>query len=175
MQKIELFRQSDRSKFIDDWFLGVKAKQAAHLWQLFDDLLVSKQFAEHVYINSLSDLAAFFSKEFFINNFGSVLYCLQSAGTYESYILLIKSALGEDSKIEFESNKSGSLTIKIKMPTELKKIGAFNSGKMKALEIADNALFCASHIRSLLTIPETEALIKLLTPVGIYVNVDYIK
>ena len=175
MQNIELFRQSQRSLFINDWFLRVKSKQSRALWQLFDDLLISKQFSMHVYDKNLSDLAAFFTKSFFTNNFGSVLYCLEHAGTFESYIILIKSALGEDSKIEFESTKKGSLTIKIKMPTELKKIGAFNAGKMKALEIADNALFCASHISSLLTISETEALIKLLTPIGISVNVDYIK
>lgn len=92
---IQLFRKNDEySRRFYNVIYKVNEIQQAYLLLLKSDYIYSKSFATLIYNNNLFSLSQFFNLDYFVNNFSTLISSLEKAGTFESYIHIIKSALG---------------------------------------------------------------------------------
>ena len=118
MPTVQLFRDCDPFNIrFDAWTARVKNLQGISLITYFDEITTSKTFGYFIWDSGLSDLAPFFSREYFSTNWPAIFDALKIAGTFEAYLLIIKSALGGDTAVTFENPDPSHLIINIDQPT----------------------------------------------------------
>ena len=98
---IQLFRDTEYNHRFDAWIAKVKNLQGAMAYRMFDEITTSKTFGYYIWDNNLSDLAPFFSRDYFADNFNAIMAALQVAGTFEAYLTIIRSALGASTVVTF--------------------------------------------------------------------------
>lgn len=175
---IQLFRDAEYSIRFDRWTATVKNFQGAMLWRFNDEIETSKTFGYFIWDNNLSDLVPFFSRDYFGSNFTAILNAFKKAGTFESYISVIQSALGASTIIDFDVPSESHLIININNPTGLFTWGGYTDNELHTL-VPDQAQYPATEFgfqqsTSQLTVNETKKLIELLTVNGIFVEVNFI-
>lgn len=176
---IQLFRDND--DYCNPFFRCVNPPnelQQKFLWLTNDTFSTSKYFGYFIWDNEISDLAPFFSRDYFAENWSAIIGALAIAGTFEAYLLIIKSALGDDTLIVFESPDPSHLIINISEPTGDYTFTAYTENEFKTV-IPDQIQYPNTELafrKSLgdLTINETLKLIDLLNVNGVFVEVFFI-
>ena len=175
---IQLFRDREYSERFDAWTARVKNLQAANLWRFNDEIATSKMFGYFLWDNNLSDLVPFFSREYFGENWSAIIAAFEVAGTFEAYLIVIRSAIGNDTVVTFSVPSESHLIIGIEQPT-----GNFVWGSEKAGELLDTipdqiqypeTTLIFKRSISNLTINEMLKLIELLNVNGVFVEVNFI-
>lgn len=151
--------------------------QQANTWRLQDEFAESVFFGEFLWDENLFDLARYFSREYWSANYRAILGAIRVAGTFESYLTVLYSAIGYDAVITFEVPDYSHLIINVNpgsglalwesllVDGELVEMEAMHQGALSPLEFA--------HSTSPLVIGETVKLIEHLTPNGIFVEVFF--
>ena len=175
---VQLFRDAEYSIRFDRWTARVKNLQSAMLWRFSDEIETSVTFGYFIWDNNLSDLVPFFSREYFANNFNAIIDAFKIAGTFEAYITVIKSAIGDDATINFDVPSESHLIININNPTGTYIWGAYTDNETsdvipEQINNPDNVFVFQDSI-SQLTVNETKKLIELLTVNGVFVEVNFI-
>ena len=175
---IQLFRDREFSIRFDAWTARVKNLQAAMLWRFNDEIETSVTFGEFIWDNNLSDLVPFFSREYFASNFTAIIDAFKIAGTFESFIVVIKSAIGDDAVINFDVPSESHLIINIQNPTGIFTWGAYTNNETVDV-IPDqvqypDGLFTFQTSIAALTVNETAKLIELLSVNGVFVEVNFV-
>lgn len=175
---VQLFRDREFSIRFDAWTARVKSLQAGMLWRFNDEIETSVTMGYFIWDNNLSDLVPYFSREYFANNFTAIIDAFKIAGTFESYITVIKSAIGDDAVINFDVPSESHLIININQPTGLFTWGAYTGNETADVipEQVNNpdGLFTFQTSVAPLTVSETKKLIELLTVNGVYVEVNFV-
>ena len=174
---IQLFRKNNEfSTRFFEVINDVNSIQQIYLWLFNDAFIYSKAFGEFVYDNKLFDLSEFFSREYFSNNFPAIISAISRAGTFEAYIEIITSALGE-SNVTFEVPSASHLIIRMDIPTSIYNFGAWhNYEKVDIIPSQTqypNGLLSFRHSTAPLTVNETLKLIEMLNVNGIFVEVIF--
>lgn len=178
MSDVQLFRDREFSIRFDRWIAQLKNLQSAFLWNFNDNIASSKTFGEFIYDNNLSDLVPFFSREYFSNNWTAIISAFEVAGTFECYLIVIRSAIGEGTIVNFEVPSESHLIINITNPTGLNQWSAYSSQELKdvipdQIQYPDSTLVFQQSISNL-TINEMLKLIELLNVNGVYVEVNLV-
>lgn len=173
----QLFRDTEYNERFDRWTARVKNLQQAMGWRFFDEIITSKTMGYFIWDNNLSDLVPFFGREYFANNFTSIIAALGVAGTFEAYIAIITSAIGSGTEVTFESPKPSHLIITINADTTKSTAGAYHEDALQTLIPDQNQYpdteMIFSVTQSQLTINETEKLIELLNVNGVVVEINF--
>jgi hypothetical protein len=174
---IQKFRKND--EYSDRMFYvvnDVNSLQQLYLWLYNDTFIVSPFFGAFVYDNELFDLAAFFSREYWVDNFPAILSAVQRAGTFDSYYQVIVSALGSNTEVVFDAPNPSHLIINITAPTGNAGFGAWHQEQLVGIipEQIPNPDQGLAFARSLapLTVNETIKMIDLLNVNGVFVEVN---
>lgn len=175
---VQLFRDREFSERFDAWTARVKNLQAGMLWRFNDEIETSVTMGYFIYDNNLSDLVPFFSRDYFAQNFTAIIDAFKIAGTFESYLIIIRSALGADTEINFEVPTPSHLIINIENPTGLFTWGAYTNNETVDVipdqtQYPDGLLTFQTSVAAL-TVSETTKLIELLTVNGIFVETNFI-
>jgi hypothetical protein len=174
---IQLFRDNDEySARMFNVTNDVHFIQAAYYWLFIDTFQTSQYFGEFLYDNQLSDLAEFFTREYWIRNFPAIISALSKAGTFEAYIEIITSALGE-TNVTFENPNPSHLIIRLDQPTAIYGFGAWHNLALAQL-IPDQVQYPNSELAvgtstAPLTVNETLKMIELLNVNGVFVEVIF--
>lgn len=175
---IQKFREDEFSDAMLTVSSPLWRAQQANTWRLQDEFAESVFFGEFLWDNNLFDLARYFSREYWSKNFRAILAAIRVAGTFESYLVVLYSAIGSDAVITFEFPGPAHLRINVNPGSglvpwealtfdgELVVIEAMHNGTLEPLELAPSI--------SPLTVSETIKLIDHLTPNGIYVEVHFL-
>jgi hypothetical protein len=174
---IQLFRKDD--EYSDRMFNvtnDVNVIQGIYYWLFIDTYITSPYFGEFLYDNGLSDLAEFFTRDYWIANFPAIVSALSKAGTYEAYIEIINSALG-DANVTFENPDPSHLIIRLDQPTAIYGFGAWHNFEIAQL-IPDQIQYPNSELvvgtsTAPLTVNETLKMIELLNVNGVFVEVIF--
>ncbi len=111
----ELMRVNDPSKMFAEVYRKAKQKSLGlHIQQAYENIIGSEGLGEAIYDSDTSYADFGIERQFFVKNYAAIFEAVSIAGTFESYIILIKSALGADTSVTFESKAAGTLNIKIK-------------------------------------------------------------
>jgi hypothetical protein len=174
---IQKFREDDFSKAMLTVASPMWRMQQANTWRLQDEFAQSVFFGEFLWDNNLFDLARYFSREYWAANYRAILSAIRVAGTFESYLTVLYSAVGYDAEITFEVPDASHLRINVNPGSglspweglmtdgQLMGIEAMHSGALEPLEFA--------HSTSPLVVSETIKLIEHLTPNGVFVEVHF--
>ena len=149
---------------------AVNEIQQVNLWLLKDTFINSQYLGGYIWDNNLSDLSGFFTRDYWINNFSTIIAALEVVGTYDAYTAIIRSALGTSTEILYESDVPGHLRIIIDTETAGVDAGALYVYTIEQILLADGNTLAFELTQSPLTIQETEALIRLLVPNGIFLQ-----
>ena len=174
---IQLFRDTEYNQRFDAWTARVKNLQGAMCWRMFDQFIASKTMGYFIWDNNLSDLAQYFTRDYFAENWPSIIAALEVAGTFEAYLLIIRSALGSGTEVEFQSPNPSHLIINIVNPTGAVNFAGYTNNALADI-IPDQILYPDSQLilqKSLapLTINETVKMIELLNVNGVFVEVNF--
>lgn len=175
---IQLFRECD--EFSERFFRCVarpNALQQIGLWNFNDQFATSKEFGYFIWDNNISDLVPFFTRDYFAENWNAIVSTLKVAGTFNSYITIIKSALGDDTVITFASPEPSHLQITISEPTGVFRFGAQTGGELLPVipdqtQYPDSVLVFSKSLGGL-TITQTLAMIDLLNVSGVFIEVFF--
>ena len=173
---VQLFRDREFSYRFDQWIASVVEFQGRHILNLVDDYASSKSMGYFIWDNNLCDIAEYFSREYFSDNFESIIQAFERAGTHEAYILIIRSALGPTTSVRFDHVNPAHLRILIGNPSASGNLGFYkaSTGETSAW-IDDKARnLTAESSTTNLTLNETVNLIKLLTVNGMFVEVEFV-
>ena len=176
---IQLFRANN--EFSERFFTVINQPnlvQQLNLWLLSDTFSTSKYFGYFVWDNNLSDLVQFFTRDYFAENWTAIIEAFKIAGTFEAYILIIKSAIGNDVDITFASPNPSHLQISISEPTGVFRWGARCDGQVIPV-IPDqtqypNTVMAFEKTISILTVNQTINLLNLLNVSGVFIEVSFI-
>ncbi len=174
----QLFRDTEYNIRFDRWTATVKNLQGAMAWRMHDEILTSKTMGYFIWDNVLSDLVPFFSREYFAENWEAIINAFARAGTFESYILVIQSALGAGTAITFVSPEPSHLQINIAAPTGIAQWVAYTNNENQnvipdQLQYPDSTLVFEQGEADL-TISETIKLIELLNVNGVLVETFFV-
>ena len=175
---VQLFRDCDpfNEKF-SAWTARIKNLQGRNLIRFFDTVAESQTYGYFIWDNNLSDLTPFFTRDYFAENWTAILSAFEIAGTFEAYILVIKSALGEDTSVTFASPEPSHLIISISEPTGAFGWGAWTQEQLLRVhpdqtQYPDDS-FVFQKSLSGLTVNETVKLIELLNVNGIFIETEF--
>ena len=143
----------------------------------FDTIITSKTFGYWIWDNNLSDLVPFFSREYFGANFPAIINAFDKAGTFQSYIVVIRSALGSGTVVTFESPDPSHLIITVGAATAVNTWGALHDNEIVPC-IPDQVNYPSSEFafevsQQQLTINETIKLIELLNVNGVFIETNF--
>lgn len=112
-------------------------------------------------------------RDFFAKNYIAILFALKHAGTFRSYTTLIKSALGERTKVSFTIPQPGVLNVEIKQ--EVFGVGLVNQDDEGVVITQDaNSLgLSASTATDPRTFSQTRLILNILVPAGIYTTFTF--
>ncbi|HDM8140669.1 TPA: immunoglobulin domain-containing protein [Vibrio harveyi] len=175
----QLFRDKEFNQRFARWTGSQKTKQARQFVNLLDQFGTSAMFGEFIWDNDLTEIAKFFSREYFAANFPAIAKAFANAGTYESYLTVIRSAMGEATVIELETPHPAHLLINILNPTGQSYLQVNDSGVRKNLHPDQsnypNTTFIAQRSTGDITSNETMKLIELLNVNGINIDVSFVQ
>ena len=176
MNDVQLFRNEEYNIRFDDWIGALKKIQLAMCWRIHDQIVASKYYGYYIWDNDLFDLARFFTRDYFAENFNAIIGAMQIAGTFESYLIVIRSALGAGVSVTFDSPAPSHLIINITSPTGAVDWSAYHGNEFTDM-IPDQVQYPDSNFIfsvgvSDLTINETLKLIELLNVNGLFVEVS---
>lgn len=174
----QLFRDTEFNVKFDAWVSRNKNLQSAMAWRFSDEITTSKMYGEFIWDNDLSDIAPFFSREYFANNFPAIIAAFEVAGTFESYLTIIRSALGDSTAVTFSSPNPSHLIIGIAQPTGIETMGSYTQNALldtipDQVQYGESVLAFARNVTGL-TINETVKLIELLNVNGVFVEVNFV-
>lgn len=156
----------------------VNNQQQDQLWNLKDNFWQSKHFGAFLWDNQLMDLARFFSRRYWVENFPAIIKALEVAGTYESIIIIVGSAMGSG-LVTFETPSPSHLRVMIAAGDALYDAQAMGSDGLIYPITVDGPTYPGAqlefaHSSSALTLQETAKLIELLIPSGVYLEIESI-
>jgi hypothetical protein len=176
----QLFRCNDRSIEFDDYLSRLKNFQAVNAYNYLDTISTSLYMGYWIYDNDLFDIAKYFSRDFFATNFNAIVNAFKVAGTYQSYIAIIQSAVGGDTEINFSSPAPSHLVINVSNPTGARTWGAITpAGNPELTEVMPDqinypdSVFGFQSSIAALTVPETVALLEMLNVNGVFVEIFF--
>ncbi|KIP71411.1 hypothetical protein SN11_16875 [Vibrio harveyi] len=110
----QLFRSDEASEFF--YGITLEAKQRVivdELIKMNSEIVGSKSFGYLLYDNNTFPVLTGLDRDFFAENYMGILKAMQTAGTYDSYILVIEQVVGDGVGIEFSVPKPRALVINI--------------------------------------------------------------
>lgn len=171
---IQPFRKFDR---LADGMLevvtDVNNQQQDQLWLLKDTFNRSQNFGGFLWDNQLMDLARFFTRRYWVDNFPAIIRAMEIAGTYEAILIVVESAMGTG-RITFENPAPSHLIVNIAVGTESQPwVARTGEGREQIIanepDGADDIYFVDST--TALTFEETAKLIELLNVTGVFLEV----
>lgn len=173
---IQPFRKADR--FADGMMTvvtRVNNLQLVNLWRLKDNFPTSEFFGQFLWDNDLFDLARFFSRRYWSQNYPAIIEAMRIAGTYESIIVVVTSAMGSG-LVTFENPAPSHLRVLIAAGDQGVQAEALLDDGTKAQITVDGPTYPGAdltfaHSTSQLTFAETAKLIELLIPSGVFVEI----
>lgn len=174
-QNIQLFRTGDAfSASFSEMGRKVHSVAQRNMWKLKDEFATSRFFGEFLWDNQLFDLARYFSRRYWASNYEAIIRAMKVAGTYEAYIIVVESAMGQG-RVTFETPSPSHLIVNVAAGDIIKPAEARHGDELvpltvdgptypgAALEFVDSA--------SNLTFQETAKLIEMLAPNGVFVEI----
>jgi hypothetical protein len=172
---IELLIKNDENKYFSSVYEKAKyAVNGAALLQMNSDIIGSRALGYAIYDAGAVQIGVDINRDYFANNYVNIFNAMQKAGTFESYITLIRSILGVDTGVNFYVPKKGHLIIEIAVPTGLFTFSGVKGGEYTDISAGENygdAVLAFSNAITGLTFDETIRVIKSLNVAGIYLEV----
>lgn len=173
---IQLFRNKD--EFSNSMYVVVSEVnniQQQQYWSLKDTFKTSRHFGEFLWDNKLFDLAAFFSRRYWSENYEAIIKAMSIAGTYEAFIIVAESAMGPGS-ISFENPSPSHLIVKLTPLTYNHAWMAVNADQSQEQMVAvdgdgTNDFYFADSLTPM-SFQETAALIELLNVNGVFIEIQ---
>lgn len=110
----QLFRNDEMSEFFYNLSLNAKQKVIiGELVQMNDEILGSKAFGHLLYDNNTFPVLTGLDRDFFAENYMAILQAMQTAGTYDSYTLVIEQVVGNGVSITYDTPAPRHLVIYI--------------------------------------------------------------
>lgn len=146
---VQKFREDEFSKGMFDVSAYMWRQQEIETWRLQDDFASSQFFGEFLWDNNAFDLARFFSRDYWSKNYRAILEAMRIAGTYESFLVVLRSALGDAVEVTFEVPNPSHLIIRANpaeylhqwealQPSGLREdIYGMHNGELQPLEFSD--------------------------------------
>ncbi|MGD1455288.1 Ig-like domain-containing protein [Vibrio harveyi] len=110
----QLFRKDEACEFF--YNINLTSKQRViidELVQMNYEMVGSKQFGYLLYDNNTFPVLTGLNRDFFSENYMVILQAMQTAGTYDSYTLVIEQVVGNGVGIEYSSPRPRHLVINI--------------------------------------------------------------
>ncbi|MHA2782607.1 Ig-like domain-containing protein [Vibrio harveyi] len=110
----QLFRTDEACEFF--YGITLEAKQRVivdELVKMNSEIVGSKSFGYLLYDNNTFPVLTGLDRDFFAENYMGILKAMQTAGTYDSYIIVIEQVVGDGVGIEFTVPKPRVLSINI--------------------------------------------------------------
>lgn len=172
---IQLFRNDDFSNRMYDVEQIVNTFQQTQYWEMKDTFLTSKVFGAFIWDNKILDIAVYFSRRYWVDNFPAIVEALKYAGTYRAIETIVESAMGGGS-ITFSNPEPSHLIIQIAAETQLFDWGALTPPDVmdviEAVEPDGNDTIQFAHSTAALTLQETIKLIELLNVNGVFLEIQ---
>lgn len=119
----ELLRYTPEAERFESAWMEAKTKnQGSDLRKMKSQTFGSRVLGETLYDSNATDFYLLFDRDFFIDNYERIIDAHERLGTFETYIFLIKAALGEDTQVTFESPNAGHLKIYIVEASEVREM-----------------------------------------------------
>ncbi|EIU6843970.1 Ig domain-containing protein [Vibrio parahaemolyticus] len=110
----QLFRNDEACEFF--YNITITAKQRViidELVQMNSEMVGSKPFGYLLYDNNTFPVLTGLNRDFFAENYMAILQAMQTAGTYDSYTLVIEQVVGNGVGIQYSSPRPRHLVINI--------------------------------------------------------------
>ncbi|MGL1339038.1 Ig-like domain-containing protein [Vibrio parahaemolyticus] len=110
----QLFRNDEACEFFYNITLTAKQRVIIdELVQMNSEMVGSKPFGYLLYDNNTFPVLTGLNRDFFAENYMAILQAMQTAGTYDSYTLVIEQVVGNGVGIEYSSPRPRHLVINI--------------------------------------------------------------
>lgn len=179
-KNIQLFRTNDEFSYaMYDVVDAVNKYQQEQYWLLKDTFETSKDFGEFLWDNKLFDLAEFFSRRYWSDNYEAIIHAMEIAGTYEAIITVVESAMGSGI-VTFQNPEPSHLIVNIAPDTVNQPWFGVNTDQSREQMIgydeseASNFDYYFADNRSPLSFQETVKLIELLNVNGVFLEITTI-
>lgn len=178
-QNIQLFRDNDEfSAAMAEVSNPIHEQAQREIWKLKDQYATSVFFGEFLWDNELFDLARYFSRRYWAMNYEAIIKAMAVAGTYEAYIIVVESAMGQG-RITFENPSPSHLIINVAAGDVIKPADAMLADDTLAPLTVEGPTYPGAALEfvdssSNLTFMETAKLIEMLVPNGVFVEINSI-
>lgn len=175
-ENIQLFRQGSEFSDAMAQIAGVMHTMAQrNMWKLKDEFATSEFFGGFIWDNKLFDLARFFSRKYWADNYEAIIHAMTIAGTYESIIIVVESAMGEG-RVTFEWPAPSHVRILIAAGDVIKPAEARLADESLVPITVEGPTYPGAalefiHSSSNLTFAETAKLVEMLIPNGVYAEI----
>ncbi|EMF8837631.1 Ig-like domain-containing protein [Vibrio parahaemolyticus] len=110
----QLFRNDEACEFFYNITLTAKQRVIINeLVQMNSEMVGSKPFGYLLYDNNTFPVLTGLNRDFFAENYMAILQAMQTAGTYDSYTLVIEQVVGNGVGIQYSSPRPRHLVINI--------------------------------------------------------------
>lgn len=110
----QLFRNDEACEFFYNITLTAKQRVIIdELVQMNSEMVGSKPFGYLLYDNNTFPVLTGLNRDFFAENYMAILQAMQTAGTYDSYTLVIEQVVGNGVGIQYSSPRPRHLVINI--------------------------------------------------------------
>ncbi|HHE0472654.1 Ig-like domain-containing protein [Vibrio parahaemolyticus] len=110
----QLFRNDEACEFFYNITLTAKQRVIIdELVQMNSEMVSSKPFGYLLYDNNTFPVLTGLNRDFFAENYMAILQAMQTAGTYDSYTLVIEQVVGNGVGIQYSSPRPRHLVINI--------------------------------------------------------------
>ncbi|HHC6641412.1 TPA: Ig-like domain-containing protein [Vibrio parahaemolyticus] len=171
----QLFRNDEACEFFYNITLTAKQRVIINeLVQMNSEMVGSKPFGYLLYDNNTFPVLTGLNRDFFAENYMAILQAMQTAGTYDSYTLVIEQVVGNGVGIQYSSPRPRHLVINI-----------YNVESYQSRLITPSNLWLATPSNFGLLVPQpvsefklaqlTKILEVLANPSGTYLEITFIE
>ncbi|EPW7384774.1 TPA: hypothetical protein ACMDRQ_003432 [Vibrio cholerae] len=167
------YRDDEKNNLFKRVLIEAKKKNLiGDLKSMSDSIIGSEILGYALYDEAVFPVMKNIDRDFFAQNYLVILESMTMAGTYDSYILLVRQVIGVKSRINFEVVAPAHLKINI-WSIESDRIGLVTRDK-EGILIRDGSLLCARMSTSKFKIRQLEKVMYMLaTAAGIYLEIEF--
>ena len=172
----QLFNSGADHRDMYETFLFAKRGNFNDLVLMYGGIIGSRALGQALYDSGALNFSFEVDREYFLENYVAILSAMQNAGTFETYITLIKNLIGQNSTITFETPEKGHLKIKVLEGDFIERRLITHTGawlSANTLDQDDPVGIIATTKLSEYTLNQATNVIKNLTPAGIFVEVSF--
>lgn len=172
----QLFRYTPEAESFHRVFL--KSKGATAGKSLIDfkaDTYGSKALGYALYDSEATDFYLRFDRDFFSENYNGIIDAHEYLGTFETYLYLIRAALGQQTVVSFDTPSAGHLIINISEFSILKNAVTISGDQIIAINETggeDELQFDATT--SIYTISQVKTMLESIEAGGVFVEYNFL-